>query len=62
MTVYLVMWKSKESNGVSAVFISQEAADKACELFRESREDPNTAFHVAPFLVQSGEYLDDTSN
>lgn len=62
MTVYLVMWKSTKSNGVSAVFISQEAADKACELFRESREDPNTAFHVAPFLVQSGEYLDDTSN
>jgi len=62
MTVYLVMWKSTKSNGVSAVFNSQAAADKACEMFRESREDSSTAFHVAPFLVQSEEFINDSSN
>jgi len=62
MTVYLVMWKSIKSDGVSAVFDSQETADKACEMFRESREDSSTAFHVAPFLVQSEEFINDSSN
>ncbi len=56
------MWKSTKSDGVSAVFNSQEAANKACEMFRETREDPNMAFHVAPFLVQSEEFLNDSSN